>query len=111
MFEILSNLEDSIFSAFVNVMTDRTLRLADRMYLWQKADDADPRLRGWLYDIVKPRMEAELASSPFGERYTIDDVLPAPADLEARRVEFAQYRAERQQWAEQERQRDQIERQ
>ncbi|MHC4989700.1 MAG: hypothetical protein ACYTGC_01865, partial [Planctomycetota bacterium] len=76
MAEILSRLEDSILLVFRDIMIDRSLNLVDRMYIWQRANEADERLQGWMYDMIAPFIQRELETSPLGQRYTLDEVLP-----------------------------------
>ena len=108
MSELISALEDSALVVFAQVMIDRSIPLPQRMTMWRKADSVTADLRGWSYDRIKPQIERELATSPFGQKLTVDDVIPAPPNLEAMRLRFAEAEKMRQKNLEEKRARDTL---
>ncbi|MHC5027206.1 MAG: hypothetical protein ACYTGR_10660 [Planctomycetota bacterium] len=95
MAEILSDLEESRFIAFWRVMIDRSVRLPTRLVIWSQADEHDPRLRVFAYDMVRPFIEQELQTSHYGQMYeSVDEVLPEPPNMAQYRAQMAQQTAE-----------------
>ncbi len=80
--DIIGALERSAVDVLALLMVDRTIPLADRMTVWAGVDEVDPELRGRVYDRVKPVIEHELQTRQIGTVLGIDQVLPAPANLE-----------------------------
>ena len=90
MAEIMSNLEEARYVAFWRVMIDRTVRLPTRRVIWAQADEHDPALRVFAYDMVKPFIEQELKSTHYGAKYSVDDILPEPPGMAAHRVRLTE---------------------
>ena len=84
--DIIDRLERSAVDVLGFLMIDRTVPLLDRMTVWAGVDEVGPELRGRVYDRVKPVIEHELQTRQIGAVLSIDQVLPAPANLEVVRV-------------------------
>ncbi|MHC5023567.1 MAG: hypothetical protein ACYTGG_06605 [Planctomycetota bacterium] len=110
MAELVYNVGDSAKLALFDVMVDRSIRLEDRMTIWSQLDKDAPGLRPYVYDAVRRQLDAELRSTPYGERFTIDQILPAPPNMEALRIRIREEQQERQKNLDEQRARDAIER-
>ena len=68
------------------LMVDRTVPLEDRMTVWAGVDRVNPELRARIYDRIRPVIERELQTRQIGDVLPIDQVIPAPANLDVVRV-------------------------
>ncbi len=110
MSEIIGALENSAETAFLQLMTDTTVPLQERLTIWRQIDQHEPELRLRVYDWIRPSVEQQFNQHPLSERYTMGQVFPAPRGIEAYRVRMAQERAAREAALEEQRRRDQIDR-
>jgi hypothetical protein len=108
MKELVWQLEDMEKVVFAQVMVDRSLQLPYRFGIWARADEAEPDLRRFAYDRIKPALERELAASHYARQWTLDAVLPEPPGLEEYKLREAQQLAQRQKDMEEARQRDEV---
>ena len=90
--DMLSSLEGSTRLALSQVMADRTIPLELRMTVWSRIDQHDKTefLRHYVYDRLQPVIANELQTSPWGRRFTIEQVFPEPPGMDAYRVWYAQ---------------------
>jgi hypothetical protein len=95
---------------FAQVVMDRSLLLPFRLAIWRKADDVDLDLKRFAYDRVRPVLERELATSHYGRRWTIDQLIPEPAGMEQHRALAAQREEQRARELDEQRYRDEASR-
>ncbi|MHC4108478.1 MAG: hypothetical protein ACYSTY_10380, partial [Planctomycetota bacterium] len=84
--DIIDELDRSAVDVLAHIMVDRTIPLQDRMTVWAGVDRVDPELRARVYDRARPVIERELENREIGTVLAIDQVLPAPVNLDAVRV-------------------------
>jgi len=110
--ELVSRLEVSVESAYLQLMIDPTLPLSERSTIWRKTDQyvqsMMPDLRARVYDLMMPQLRRQMENSPLSRRYSVSDLFPAPPNLEAYRQRIAEQEAAEQKRLEQQRQRDQL---
>jgi hypothetical protein len=111
MAEIIGQLEQSVEIAFLQLMTDPTITLEERLTIWRQIDQHEPQLRLRVYDYIRPSIEQQYNTNPLSQRFTLAQVFPTPRGIEAYRVRMAQERAAREAQLQEQRQRDEIMRQ
>lgn len=101
--DLVESVEQSAIAVLRAIITDRSLPIQQRSLIWSKADQYDPTLRGRVHDFIRPQLESEFNSTPLGSRFKVDELFPAPANLEQVRLLVRQEQAarERQRAAEQ----------
>ncbi len=96
--------------AFLQLMTDPTIRLQEKATIWTKVDKHDPRLRLEVYDMMATELQRQLGNHELSRKFTLDDLFPKPPGLEQYRRVMAE-RAKRAAEAAEEAGGDDIERQ
>ncbi|TVQ52373.1 MAG: hypothetical protein EA377_10325 [Phycisphaerales bacterium] len=105
--DLLGQLENSAEIAFVQLMTDPTIPLQERLTIWRRVDQHElPGLRLRAYDRIQPTLERQFARHPLSTQQSLDQVFPKPPGLEAYRTELARQRQLREQRIEEQRQRE-----
>lgn len=108
MQDIIGELETTKQRAFIQLMTDPTLALAERFTIWAKVDEFEPELRLETYDAILPGIRSQFEGHELAQRFTIDQVFPAPPGIEMYRARMAAEEAKRREQMEQQRQRDEA---
>lgn len=126
MSDLLGMLDDSFEEVFLDVMRDPTISFEKRSQIWQNVDRISaeawskvqwgrpmpmPPLRALVYDKLKPALDQQLSRSALRQKFTVDQLFPAPPGIEQAREALKQRQAEREKKREEIRQRDPIERQ
>lgn len=110
MSEIIGALETSAETAFLQLMTDTSIPLEERLTVWRQIEQHEPLLRLRIYDWIRPSIEQQYQANPLSQRFTLSQVFPAPRGIEAYRVQMARERAEREARLEEQRRREAIDR-
>lgn len=110
MSEIIGALENSAETALLQLMTDTTIPLEERLTVWRQIDEYEPQLRLRIYDWVRPSIEQQYNNHPMSTRFTLAQVFPTPRGIEAYRAQMARERAARERALEEQRQREEIDR-
>jgi hypothetical protein len=90
MRDIIKGVGDSAAIALALLMVDPSLRMEDRITVWSQVDRVDPELRARVYDEVRAPFEKQFATHFLSRRYTLDQALPQPPNLEQVRAKMAQ---------------------
>lgn len=110
MSEIIGQLEQSAEIAFLQVMTDTTIPLEERLTIWRQVANVQPELRLRVYDHIRPSIEQQFARHPLNQEFSLEQLFPEPPGIESYRLRMAREREAREQQREQ-RQPDAIDRQ
>jgi hypothetical protein len=91
--DLIGSLERSVEDVLINIMQDSTLPLVDRLTIYNRLPEDQQAMA---YDAAKPRIEADLASSPLAiAGGKLDVLFPAPANIDAYRARKAEREKER----------------
>lgn len=97
MGDIMQDIESARYWVFQQLMVDGSVPLIDRLQMWSRAPDD---LKSRAYDRIVEQIAQQASRDPFAQNLSIDQVLPQPAGLEARRRAEAARRAAEQEAAE-----------
>jgi len=109
--DLIGSLERTRQTAFLQLMTDPSIRLQEKVTIWNKVDKVEPRLRLQTYDGMLPAVSRQFASSLLSRRYELSQLFPAPPGIESYRRGAALEQERREAEAQQQRERDEFERQ
>lgn len=119
--DIIGQIEDSAEIAYLQLITDSGIKLEQRQAIWANTDRVEaqvirerpdllkrpaPALRAMVYDRVMPMLEQQLAGSELSQKFTVDELFPAPPGLEQQRAMLAQRQQEREKKMEEIKKRD-----
>lgn len=93
MGELIGRLEETEPIAFLQLMTDPTIQLQEKMTIWAKVDKEEPELRLKVYDRMAPILERQFARHELSQKYTFNQLFPQPPGLEQYRRQLALERA------------------
>lgn len=110
MQELLGQLENSVEIAFLQLMTDPRITLEERLGIWRQMEQFNPEVRLRVYDHIRPAIQRQFNRNALSTRYSIDELFPPPAGLEAYREQMARERAAREEALREQRERQTIER-
>jgi hypothetical protein len=110
MRDILDELDRSLETAFEQLMRDPTIPLRERLTIWRRIDDFQPRLRHRVYDRVRPHIERQFYGNPLSARFNFEDVFSTPPGMDQARIQLQLEAAERERRRQAEREREAIER-
>ncbi|MDY7108844.1 MAG: hypothetical protein SYC29_09420 [Planctomycetota bacterium] len=108
MAELIGRLEDTERIAFLQLMTDPTIPLQEKMTIWAKVDKREPELRLKVYDQMAPILQRQFDRHELSQKYEFNQLFPQPPGLEQYRLRMAQERARRQRELEEQRRRDEA---
>lgn len=123
--DLLGDVEDSTELAYLQLLTDPTVNLIDRLTIWSNTDRLEsdiireaplilnreaPALRALVYDRARPILEQQFANSELSVRNTFEEMFPQPPGLDRAREILIQREREREQKREEQRKRDPFER-
>jgi hypothetical protein len=108
MAELIGRLEDTEPIAFLQLMTDPTIRLQEKMTIWAKVDKEEPELRLRVYDQMAPILQQQFARHELSRKYEFNQLFPQPPGLEQYRLRMAQERARRERELQEQRRRDEA---
>jgi hypothetical protein len=95
--DLIGSLERSVEDAIVGIMQDPTLPLVDRLTVYNRLPEDQ---RAMAYDAALPRIKADIAASPLAAGgATVENLFPAPPNIEefrARKAEQAERRRQEQ---------------
>jgi len=94
MRDLVAVLGQSAEIAFVQVMTDPSIPLDERIQIWAQIDELEPEMRLRTSDRIRPFVAQELAYGPLADKVTVDELLPEPAGIEAYRAALAERTAQ-----------------
>ncbi len=103
--DLLGPLEDALLIAFIQVMTDPTVSIQERMTIWSSMDKFQPEVRARGYDRIMPTLYEQWKKYPLEKlmkddgspRYPFTEVFAAPPNLEVERARMAAEAKQRQQ--------------
>jgi hypothetical protein len=116
--DIIGDLEDTSEYAFLDLMTDPSMPWEQRQAIWAGIDRVEtavtgraPALRALVYDRIMPALAQQFVTSPYSQRFTVDQFFPAPPGLDIARQHLAQRKLARDKQREAEAARDPLSRQ
>lgn len=110
MSEIIGALETSAETALLQLMTDTTIPLEERLTIWRQIDQYQPQLRLRVFDWIRPSIVQQFNSHPLSTKFALEQVFPTPPGIEAYRAHLAREREARERALQEQRRREQIDR-
>jgi hypothetical protein len=100
--DIIGDLEDSSEYAFLDLLTDPSMPWEQRQAIWAGIDRVEtavtgraPALRALVYDRIMPALAQQFVTSPYSQRFTVDQFFPPPPGLDIARQQLAQRKLDR----------------
>ena len=113
MRDLLSDLPTVKRNAFIQLMTDPGVPMAEKATIWAQIDrfDGGPRMRIETYDVIMPRLASQFSQHELSQVREFEKTFTAPPGLDLYRRQIAAERARQQKEREAEAARDDISRQ
>lgn len=90
MRDLLYALDRSAEVAFIQIMTDPTIPVDERIQIWAQVDELEPDLRLRTSDRIRQIVNQEFSYGPLAGRVDVDKLFPEPLGIEAYRAALAQ---------------------
>jgi hypothetical protein len=87
---LIGSLDQSTRDVLAAVLTDPTLPLVDRLFIFNRSNEAFRRL---VYDEVRPIIQAEFQRDPIAQAVTLEVAFPEPPGMEEHRAQKAAEKA------------------
>jgi hypothetical protein len=116
--DVIGEVEDSIELGYLQMITNATIPMRDRIEIWNKTDRIEseitrtaPVLRALAYDRAMPLLYQEFAANPISAKLPFEQAFPPPQGLEEQRKFIIQRQQERERMKAEIRARDPLSRQ
>ncbi|MHC4947137.1 MAG: hypothetical protein ACYTG1_02590 [Planctomycetota bacterium] len=106
--DLIGQLDQSRDIAFIQLMTDPSMSMEERMRVWQNIDRYERDLRLRTYDVIMPALARQYEATALARQVPLAEAFPEPPGLEIFRRQRAAERLREQEAAEAARERDEI---
>jgi hypothetical protein len=87
--DIIGQLDQSVEVALMQLMTDPTVPMEERIAIWSGVDELEPELRLRIFDRLMPMVQQQFAQHPLASKIAMEAAFPPPAGLEQYRTRLA----------------------